>query len=289
MSQPVTIAYAFGASDWTYVDEQKAFEENLKGVFDFKGIDWRPALPAAPAYYLRFMHDRAPDRACGAGSGESAIAIDDAPFPTPAERAADQAEFAALEGGRAAEIKIEGFPFDRRIMGAAYRNVMGHSGLTIADALRFVANPGPPTDLAARRLEVINSEARGRPVVAIGLSLGGLILVSALRSLKEQGKTPVSLLITIGSQAAALRAFGVLPGAGPDVAEPALFTPWLNIWHEHDYLSYPIGAILQNLDDACDRRAHQDGAFPWVHSKYLTPQSGAFDYIREEISNRFPG
>jgi hypothetical protein len=80
---------------------------------------------------------------------------------------------------------------------------------------------------------------------------------------------------------------GVMPSAPRDVVHPRLFTPWLNVWHEHDYLSYPVGAMFEHLPDVTDRLAVQRGAFPGVHSGYLNRSSRFFEHLGEAIRERF--
>ena len=163
----------------------------------------------------------------------------------------------------------------------------------MADVLGYLRDPGAVIGPAAERLVEIRRGAGGRPVVAVGLSLGGIILVDTLASLlrdearAEAERRPADLLVTVGSQSAALRAMGVMPSAPRDVVHPTLFTPWLNVWHEHDYLSYPAGAVFEHLGDVCDRRAVQRGAFPGVHSGYLNRSSRFFDHLGEAIRERF--
>jgi hypothetical protein len=310
----VVIAYAYGASDWKTVDVRAAFRDLLTGIdVGFEAVDWRPYLPSPQAHLMRFVRNRDAEAPCdeaaaqpparrGAGVARTSRA-DGAGRPEPAPRAprafparsdlaATAAERAAVaEGRRTGRLSLD--PLTRPAMRVVHHAMVDHAGITMADVLGYLRDPDAVIGPAAERLVEIRRGAGGRPVVAVGLSLGGIILVDTLASvLRDQARPegerrPADLLVTVGSQSAALRAMGVMPSAPRDVVHPALFTPWLNVWHEHDYLSYPVGAVFEHLGDVCDRRAIQRGAFPGVHSGYLNRSSRFFDHLGEAIRARF--
>jgi hypothetical protein len=313
----VVIAYAYGASDWKTTDVRAAFTANLPGVdVDFQPVDWRPYLPSPQAHFMRFVRSRDAEGPCDdegpagqpasrAGTSRrrtSAIApaIPTTPdaarqprtFPARVDLAETKAERAALaEGRREGRLSLD--PLTRPAMRVVHHAMVDHAGITMADVLGYLRNPPAVMVPMAKRLLEIRTEAGERPVVAVGLSLGGIILVDTLASLLTDGarpdgeRRPADLLVTVGSQSAALRAMGIMPSAPRDLIHPELFTPWLNVWHEHDYLSYPAGAVFEHLGDVCDRRAVQRGAFPGVHSGYLNKSSRFFEHLGTAIREQF--
>ena len=315
----VVIAYAYGASDWKTTDVRAAFATNLPGIdVDFQPVDWRPYLPSPQAHLMRFVRNRDAEGPCddarpmrqpagraGTTSRRTpaiAPAIPTTPgaagqprtFPARVDLAETKAERAALaEGRREGRLSLD--PLTRPAMRVVHHAMVDHAGITMADVLGYLRNPPAVTVPTADRLLQIRAGAGERPGVAVGLSLGGIILVDTLAALlagtarSEADRRPADLLVTVGSQSAALRAMGVMPSAPRDVIHPELFTPWLNVWHEHDYLSYPAGAIFEHLGDVCDRRAVQRGAFPGVHSGYLNKSSRFFEHLGEAIRDRFGG
>ena len=273
----VVIAYAYGASDWKTVDVRRAFAENLAGIdLDFQPVDWRPFLPSPQAHLMRFIRSRD-----GEGGGA-------APFPARADlRATASERRAVVEGREAGRISLD--PLTRPAMRVVHHAMVDHAGITMADVLGYLRNPEAVLRPVTERLREVRNQAGKRPVVAVGLSLGGIILVDSLARLLARDEQPADLLVTVGSQSAALRAMGVMPSAPRDELRPRLFTPWLNVWHEHDYLSYPAGAMFEFLGDVTDRRAVQRGAFPGVHSGYLNRSSRVFDHLGDAIRERFGG
>ena len=295
----VVIAYAYGASDWKTADVRAAFRQHLTGIeVDFEAVDWRQYLPSPQAHLMRFVRNRDAEAACddapprSPSPAQRAAARAHRTYPARSDLAATAAERAAIaEGRREGRLSLD--PLARPAMRVVHHAMVDHAGITMADVLGYLRDPAAVNGPAAERLLEIRRGATGRPVVAVGLSLGGDILVDALAALLGDGarpeaeRRPADLLVTVGSQSAALRAMGVMPSAPRDVVHPTLFTPWLNVWHEHDYLSYPVGAVFEHLGDLCDRRAVQRGAFPGVHSGYLNRSSRFFDHLGEAIRERF--
>jgi hypothetical protein len=293
----IVIAFAYGASDWKTTDVRRVFRDNLPDLdVGFEAVDWRPYLPSPQAHLLRFVRNRDAEASCGDDAPKPATTHGAAraprTYPARSDLAATAAERAAVaEGRREGRLSLD--PLTRPAMRVVHHAMVDHAGITMADVLGYLRDPAAVIGPAAARLLEIRRGAGGRPVVAVGLSLGGIILVDTLASvLRDQARPegerrPADLLVTVGSQSAALRAMGVMPSAPRDVVHPALFTPWLNVWHEHDYLSYPVGAVFEHLGDVCDRRAVQRGAFPGVHSGYLNRSSRFFDHLGEAIRARF--
>ncbi len=301
----VVIAYAYGASDWKTTEIRSAFTRNLPGLdVAFEPIDWRPYLPSPQAHLLRFVRNRDAEAGCeeaasplrqpvaSRAEGRGGSRRPPRTFPARSDLAATATERAAV-AARRREGRLSLDPLTRPAMRVVHHAIVDHAGITMADVLGYLRDPEAVSGPAAERLLEIRRGAGGRPVVAVGLSLGGIILVDTLAALLRDGarseadRRPADLLVTVGSQSAALRALGVMPSAPRDVVRPVLFTPWLNVWHEHDYLSYPAGAVFEHLADVCDRRAVQRGAFPGVHSGYLNRSSRFFDHLGAAIAERF--
>ena len=286
----VVIAFAYGASDWRTTEVRPAFERNLAGIdVAFEAIDWRPYLPSPQAHLMRFVRNREGAAAEGAAPRRTTRA---ATYPSRTDLTETAAERHAItEGRRAGKVSLD--PLTRPAMRVVHHALVDRAGITMADVLGYVRNPEAVIGPVGERLLEIRRGAGERPVVAVGLSLGGIILVDTLARLltadarSENDRRPADLLVTVGSQSAALRAMGVMPSAPRDVIHPRLFTPWLNVWHEHDYLSYPVAAMFEHLSDVVDRRAVQRGAFPGVHSGYLNRSSRFFDHLAEAIRERF--
>jgi hypothetical protein len=293
----IVIAFAYGASDWRTTEVRPAYEANLPGIdVTFEAVDWRPFLPSPQAHLMRFVRNRegasAETSKASKTPRSSPSSRATAQFPARADLAETAAERQAIATGRqAGRVSLD--PLTRPAMRVVHHAMVDHAGITMADVLGYLRDPEAVIDPVCDRLLEIRRGAGERPVVAVGLSLGGIILVDSLARLlgdtkrPETDRSPADLLVTVGSQSAALRAMGVMPSAPRDVIHPRLFTPWLNVWHEHDYLSYPVGAMFEHLGDVSDRRAVQRGAFPGVHSGYLNRSSRFFDHLAEAIRERF--
>jgi hypothetical protein len=111
--------------------------------------------------------------------------------------------------------------------------------------------------------------ARGRPVLPVGLSLGGIALVDLLASWPE---APVDACVTVGSQAPLLYTFDAIPSLPYDEAEPPhLAVPWLNVYDSRDFLSFvaePLFRRTDGLASVVDLRVHSGKDFPRSHSSY---------------------
>ena len=111
--------------------------------------------------------------------------------------------------------------------------------------------------------------ARGRPVLPVGLSLGGIALVDLLASWPE---APVEACVTVGSQAPLLYTFDAIPSLPYDEAEPPhLAVPWLNVYDSRDFLSFvaePLFRRTDGLASVVDLRVHSGKDFPRSHSSY---------------------
>ncbi len=110
--------------------------------------------------------------------------------------------------------------------------------------------------------------AAPQPVVALGHSLGGIVLVDLLT-----GPDPpkVERLVTAGSQSPLFYAIDSLDrmrrlAAGP---KPLPFTPWLNIYDRSDFLSFVAQEVFAGVKDISDREISSGVPFPASHSAYF--------------------
>jgi hypothetical protein len=115
------------------------------------------------------------------------------------------------------------------------------------------------------------------PVVVLGHSLGGIILVDTLFGpdaatdpIKQQ-LSGVKQVVTFGSQSALLAALNAIDDIKPTV-------PWLNIWTTYDFVSFLDEKIWPGLVD--DRQIMINVGFPDSHGKYYDIEQ-FYDVIKE--------
>jgi hypothetical protein len=119
-----------------------------------------------------------------------------------------------------------------------------------------------------------------RPVVAVGHSLGGIILMD----LTTQEQAPViDRLITVGSQSPLFFAIDALDRLRPGQPTPLPFTPWLNIYSRHDLLSFLATGIFPGVDGITDVEVDAGVPFPESHSAYWQ-----LDRVFELIKGAWP-
>ena len=111
--------------------------------------------------------------------------------------------------------------------------------------------------------------ARGKPVLPVGLSLGGIALVDVVASWPD---APVEACVTVGSQAPLLYTFDAIPSMPYDEADPPrLPVPWLNVYDSRDFLSFvaePLFRRSDGLASVVDLRVQSGRDFPRSHSAY---------------------
>ena len=204
------------------------------------------------------------------------------------------------EAGRRVEVRL-GRPTgaERTLLRWMFGRVMtAETMATLVDVLSYLRRPDAITGYVSAELDRIAAERGERSVVAVGLSLGGIILVDALATrlaAAPEAPAPAELLVTVGSQSPfllACDALGELRRSGPRPLRP--FVPWLNVWNPDDYLSYPAGPIF---GDAVRPRAAlrdvigRDGsAFPAVHGHYWdddTTFAAIADMLRDLEAGQF--
>jgi len=137
-----------------------------------------------------------------------------------------------------------------------HRAEIMHAHMLMAvDVLFYQRHGDPIRDHVRAELAALQG-----PVVALGHSLGGIILVDALFG---PGAPPadVALLVTFGSQSAFLAAIGALDAVAPD-------RPWLNVWSRTDFVSFLASGMWPGR--VTDEELVIDIGFPESHGAYAT-------------------
>ena len=139
----------------------------------------------------------------------------------------------------------------------------------LADVIGYHQHRGSIQEVLRDELAKASRAARGRPVLPVGLSLGGLALVDLVASRPE---APIEAAVTVGSQAPLLYTFDAIPSMPYDEADPPhLPVPWLNIYDSRDFLSFvaePLFRRSDGLASVVDLRVHSGRDFPRSHSAY---------------------
>ena len=155
------------------------------------------------------------------------------------------------------------------------RGLQGAGTAPIGDILYDQRRGSAIGDYVAERLR-----AARPPVVAVGHSLGGIILVDLL---SRAGAPTVDLLVTAGSQAPMLYAIDALEQIRWGRAPPAPFTPWLNIYNRQDFLSFCAARIFGGAAGIQDEEVDPGVPFPESHSAYWV-----HDRVYELIRDAWP-
>jgi hypothetical protein len=139
----------------------------------------------------------------------------------------------------------------------------------LADVIGYHEHRSSIHDVLRAGLEKASRAARGRPVLPVGLSLGGIALVDLVASWPE---APIEACVTVGSQAPLLYTFDAIPSMPYDEADPPhLPVPWLNVYDSRDFLSFvaePLFRRSDGLASVVDLRVHSGKDFPRSHSAY---------------------
>jgi hypothetical protein len=139
----------------------------------------------------------------------------------------------------------------------------------LADVVGYGAHRASIQRILTTELKAAARAARGRPVLPVALSLGGIALVDLLASWPE---APVDACVTVGSQAPLLYTFDAIPSMPYDEADPPhLPVPWLNIYDTRDFLSFlaePLFRRTDGLASVVDLRVRSGRDFPKSHSAY---------------------
>lgn len=139
----------------------------------------------------------------------------------------------------------------------------------LADIMGYQLHRSSVQAVLREELQRAAKAAGGRPVLPVGLSLGGIALVDLLA---EWPEAPVEACVTVGSQAPLLYAFDAIPSLAYDEADPPyLSMPWLNVYDSRDFLSFlaePHFRRTDGLASVVDLRVHSGRDFPRSHSAY---------------------
>jgi len=139
----------------------------------------------------------------------------------------------------------------------------------LADVVGYGAHRASIQRILTTELAAAAKAARGRPVLPVALSLGGIALVDLLASWPE---APVEACVTVGSQAPLLYTFDAIPSMPYDEADPPhLPVPWLNIYDTRDFLSFlaePLFRRTDGLASVVDLRVRSGRDFPKAHTAY---------------------
>ena len=139
----------------------------------------------------------------------------------------------------------------------------------MADVIGYQAHRDSIQGVLKAELTRAATAARGRPVLPVALSLGGIALVDLLASWPD---APVEACVTVGSQAPLLYTFDAIPSMPYDEADPPhLPVPWLNIYDSRDFLSFlaePLFRRSDGLASVVDLRVHSGTDFPKSHGAY---------------------
>lgn len=118
--------------------------------------------------------------------------------------------------------------------------------------------------------------AQGKRVVVLGHSLGGIMMVDLLSRPRQEGPLPVTMLITVGSQAPVLFKFDALGTMRPKEALllGTPYRPWLNIYDRNDFLSFCAARAFPGVVDGIDDfEVESNVSFPEAHSAYFRQPS----------------
>ena len=139
----------------------------------------------------------------------------------------------------------------------------------LADVIGYHEHRASIQEVLQAELGKAGRAARGKPVLPVGLSLGGIALVDLVASWSD---APVEACVTVGSQAPLLYTFDAIPSMPYDEADPPrLPVPWLNVYDSRDFLSFvaePLFRRSDGLASVVDLRVQSGRDFPRSHSAY---------------------
>jgi hypothetical protein len=153
--------------------------------------------------------------------------------------------------------------------------LMREAGLGAADVLVYQRNGDLIRRVVARSIG--EALGRGGPVIALGNSLGGIVLVDTLSA--PNAPRP-DLLVTVGSQAPMLAAIDALdPLRQADSPPP--FQPWLNVYDRRDFLSFVAGPVWPGVEGITDREVDGGLGFPDSHGVAYLSNPEVYRHIQE--------
>ena len=137
-----------------------------------------------------------------------------------------------------------------------------------------------------RRFIATELRALEPPVIAIGHSLGGIVLVDLL---SREERFPVKLLVTAGTQAPLLYALRALDRLTPDNPGAGPFTPWLNFYNPNDFLAFCAKPLFPDDPGVIEEAIEPPGIpFPAAHSAYWT-QNRIYERINQVLNSLSAG
>ena len=139
----------------------------------------------------------------------------------------------------------------------------------LADVIGYHEHRDSIQDVLRDELDEVRRAARGKPILPVGLSLGGIALVDLVATWSA---APIEACVTVGSQAPLLYTFDAIPSLPYSEADPPhLPVPWLNVYDSRDFLSFvaePLFRRSDGLASVVDLRVHSGKDFPRSHSAY---------------------
>jgi hypothetical protein len=139
----------------------------------------------------------------------------------------------------------------------------------LADVIGYHAHRASILDVLRAELSRAAILARGRPVLPVALSLGGVALIDLLCDWPD---VPVEACVTVGSQAPLLYTFDAIPSLPYDEHDPPdIPVSWLNIYDSRDLLSFvaePLFRRTDGLASVVDLRVRSGKDFPGSHGAY---------------------
>jgi hypothetical protein len=122
----------------------------------------------------------------------------------------------------------------------------------------------------------IADAAASRPVVAMGSSLGAVILLDALR---EDASSRPDLMVTVGSQSPLLQVIGALDDAG----DRPPFQPWLNVNDRRDLLGFWAERVWPDQPGVIDTEVDMGVGFPDSHGATYLSEPQVYVAIRRHL------
>jgi hypothetical protein len=117
------------------------------------------------------------------------------------------------------------------------------------------------------------------PVVVLGHSLGGIVLVDLLT---QDSPPHIDAIVTVGSQSPLFYAIDALDRMRrhDDGPQPRPFSPWLNIYDRADILSFVAARVFPGDRRIRDEEIASGVPFPSSHSAYFH-QPQVFELIHD--------
>jgi hypothetical protein len=124
--------------------------------------------------------------------------------------------------------------------------------------------------------ESVAEAAGGGPVVAMGNSLGAVILLDALR---DDSSSRPDLMVTVGSQSPLLQVIGALD----DAQGRPPFQPWLNVNDRRDLLGFWAQRVWPDQPGVIDVEVDMGVGFPDSHGATYLSEPQVYQAIRAHL------